>query len=188
MPVGLPEAFGGVKEQFARSLAVGNGRAKPAGKGLVLDLHENRGKLTGKIVMGPGPALSTKREDYWEYFFNPAEFEIGDGVVHGNAISFEQPVFTTLEYSAASTVWDKPMTFKYTGRIEGNRLFLTRELHQKWPYLLNSRNQKFDLILNREGGASGNPTESPVGMPKVLEQRSGKCSEKLGTRARLSSE
>jgi hypothetical protein len=140
---------------------------------LALDLRENRGKLTGSIVMGPGPGSSAERENFWEYFFNPAEFEITRGSVQGNVISFEQPVLTHLEYSAASTVWNKPMNFKYTGRLEGDRLVLTRELHQKWPHPLNSRNQSFEIVFNREGALLSKPAGDFPGAPqKQFERRS----------------
>lgn len=95
---------------------------------LVLDLRENRGKVTGRILMGPGPGESSRREDFWEYFFDPVGFEISNGVLRNDVLSFEQPAVTTLEGTEIRKGWNQAMKFKYSGRVEGDRLLLTREL------------------------------------------------------------
>src|SRR6185436_12601410 len=72
---------------------------------LVLDLQEDRGKITGTILMGPGPGNGSKREDLWEYFFNPVEFEVSKGNIKEDNFFFEQEVLTHVQSNATATPW-----------------------------------------------------------------------------------
>lgn len=85
---------------------------------IALDLQADGSRLRGTIRMGPGVDEPATRAEFWEYFFDPAAFEILAGRINGNSISFEQEVHINGERSR----------FLYTGIIERDSIALTREL------------------------------------------------------------
>ncbi len=123
---------------------------------LALNLKEDRGKLTGTVKMGPGPAYgSTDSADFWEFFFYPLTTAISNGTVRGDTIVFEQILRTERQRSNLGDIRDStpPVSFKYTGKLDGTTLRLTRELHLDSTFLLSARNQKFEIAMSRPGMA-----------------------------------
>jgi len=85
---------------------------------ITLDLKADGTRLRGVLRMGPGGSEPATPADFWEYFFDPADFEIVNGRINGSVISFEQ------EVRESST------RFLYTGTVEGDRIAFTREVIQ----------------------------------------------------------
>ena len=103
---------------------------------LVFDFNAQGNRLTGRISMGPSsnPASDIKSSaDFWEFFFDPVVFQISNGKINGNTITFEQQITEAPKLTGGGI----PMTvtmqglssgkFVYTGTLSGDRIQFTRE-------------------------------------------------------------
>ena len=112
----------------------------PAGwQRITLDIKADGARLRGILRMGPGGSEPATPAGFWEYFFDPTDFEVLNGKVSGNTISFEQEVRT----EPSST------RFLYTGIVEGERIAFTREVlpNPKGPVMLGAH--KLQFIVER---------------------------------------
>jgi hypothetical protein len=106
---------------------------------IALDLRADGSRLRGVLRMGPGGSEPATPKDFWEYFFDPADFEILNGRINGNTVSFEQEV-------RSGTV---PSRFLYTGLVEGERIAFTREVvpntNPKGPVIRGTHRVQFTV-------------------------------------------
>jgi hypothetical protein len=109
---------------------------------ITLDLRADGSRLRGTLRMGPGGSEPATPKDFWEYFFDPADFEILNGRINGNTVSFEQEV-----RSGAA-----PSKFLYTGLVEGERIAFTRELvpNPKGPVIRGTHKVQFTVQRVRQ--------------------------------------
>lgn len=104
---------------------------------ITLDLRADGSRLRGVLRMGPGGAEPATPKDFWEYFFDPADFEILNGRITGNTVSFEQEIRNG----------ESPSRFLYTGVVEGERIAFTREVvpNPKGPAIRGTHRVQFTV-------------------------------------------
>ena len=113
-----------------------------------MNLKSEGARLTGTIRIGPGTDAPPTPEEFWEYFFDPVDFRISDGTVSGNQIRFEQSVNRaagTQGRGAAPVV----TRYLYTGLVEANQIFMTREAVPDKKDLWSLGNQRIEFLLQR---------------------------------------
>jgi hypothetical protein len=101
---------------------------------LLLDIERDGTKVSGTVSMGPAETDAALRSEFWQYFFEPAVFEIEEGRIEGNEIEFEHFV-------------NGGEILRYWGTIEGDSMILTRESGLTRDGPVTSR---FEATLERE--------------------------------------
>jgi hypothetical protein len=127
---------------------------------IVLDLKVQGTRLTGVVRMGAGGGEPKSSKDYWEYFFDPTDFKILNGKIEGSAIYFEQearkfspgatvmiPTPLPIPNLARGNPYAVTSKFIYRGRIEENRMVLTRETvsQAEDPWVIGNHKIEFSL-------------------------------------------
>jgi hypothetical protein len=139
---------------------------------ITLDLAANGNRLTGSISFGPGSKASTAED--WEYFFEPATFPITNGILSGNAFTFEQILPNELIPSPAGGFitrggirTTRQEHLKYFGQIKDNSIVITREISPKISDPFSLGNHRVSFTLRRSGsaarvGAQARVTPAPI--------------------------
>ena len=119
---------------------------------IVLDLKLQGTVLTGVLRMGPGGGQPRSPEEFWEFFFDPADFKIINGKVEGNTVYFEHDAEKAIPGSPSGFRGAPPprkqsSRFVYRGTIMENRIVLTRETSSQTsdPWVLGTHKVEFAL-------------------------------------------
>src|SRR5262249_39566306 len=110
---------------------------------ILFEFKSEGNKLTGRISMGPRPAATSQalsRDELWELFYDPVVFQISNGRVDGNTITFEQNVnvqkrsanlaLAPIPFVGRGVFLGQPPAsekFTYTGVFRGDKIDFTRE-------------------------------------------------------------
>jgi hypothetical protein len=118
---------------------------------LEMTLKADGSRVSGAVRMGPGSREPQSPSEFWEYFFDAADFRISNGRIAGNTITFEHSASRGTNAPAggfgAQSTRTSPVRFTYRGIIQGDQIQMTRqvEFDDKDPWALGSHRVEFLL-------------------------------------------
>lgn len=109
-----------IQESWSQQLATGHWEwsGKAGWQRMALDVKATNSGLAGTISMGPGKSAAESPDEYWQYFFAPRVFDVSEGRIVEDAVSFEQHL--------------GDLTLRYLGFLDGDYMHLVREIERPW--------------------------------------------------------